>query len=216
VQALLGNEPRRRDLLIEHLHKIQDAADICSDAHLVGARRRNEHGHDRVYEVAALIHHFGIVKDGAAAPAAITVRVCDAVSCEKWPGAQQLLEKLPRILGKNVRVIPCPCVWRRCEPRRWPGRPESAPACDWPSGVAKLVAARAVQATARRNIDYREYRKQGRATDPAGMPAPASANPAAHKAINGDSGLRGLGGAGFPAGRKWKIVRAEPEPRCWR
>ncbi len=210
VQALLRNEPRRRDLLIEHLHKIQDRYGHLSDAHLVALAAEMKLAMTEVYEVASFYHHFDIVKDGAAAPAAITVRVCDSLSCE-MAGARQLLEKLPRILGNEVRVIPAPCV----------GRCEAAPVVvvgqnplphATAEGVAKLVAAKAVKHRPAKYIDYREYRKQGGY----GMLQECLAGKRDYQQLTKvmeDSGLRGLGGAGFPAGRKWKIVRAEPEPR---
>jgi NADH:ubiquinone oxidoreductase subunit F (NADH-binding)/NADH:ubiquinone oxidoreductase subunit E len=210
VRALLKAEPRRRDLLIEHLHKIQDRYGHLSDALLVALAAEMKLAMTEVYEVASFYHHFDIVKDGAAAPAAITVRVCDSLSCE-MAGAQQLLEKLPRILGKDVRVIPAPCV----------GRCESAPVAvvgqnplthATAEGVAKLVAAKAVRHHPGKYIDYREYRDNGGYR----MLQECLSGKRDYQQLTKvmeDSGLRGLGGAGFPSGRKWKIVRAEPEPR---
>jgi formate dehydrogenase len=210
VQSLLKAESRRRDLLIEHLHKIQDRYGHLSDAHLVALAAEMNLAMTEVYEVASFYHHFDIVKDGAGAPAAITVRVCDSLSCE-MAGAQRLLEKLPRILGKEVRVIPAPCV----------GRCESAPVAvvgqnplphATVEGVAKLVAARAVRHHPGNYIGYREYRNNGGYKI---LQECLSGERDYQRLIElmEDSGLRGLGGAGFPAGRKWKIVRAEPEPR---
>jgi formate dehydrogenase beta subunit len=210
IRALLKNEPRRRDLLIEHLHKVQDRYAHLSDAHLVALAAEMRLAMTEVYEVASFYHHFDIVKDGAAAPAAITVRVCDSLSCE-MAGAQQLLEKLPRVLGKDVRVIPAPCV----------GRCESAPVVvvgqnplphASAEGVAKLVAAKAFRHHPAKYIDYREYRNDGGYR----MLQECLSGKRDYQQLTKvmeDSGLRGLGGAGFPAGRKWKIVRAEPEPR---
>ena len=113
VQALLGRKPRRRDLLIEHLHRIQDRFGHISAAHIVALAREMKLALTEVYEVATFYHHFDVVKEGDAAPPALTVRVCDSLSCE-LAGAQPLLEKLQATLGPNVRVIPAPCIGR-CE-----------------------------------------------------------------------------------------------------
>ncbi len=210
VRMLLGKAPRRRDLLIEHLHKIQDRYGALSAAHLTALAAEMEMALAEVYEVASFYHHFDIVKEDDAAPAAITVRVCESLSCE-LAGAKQLLAKLPAILGKNVRVIAAPCV----------GRCETAPVAvigqnPLPhatlDSVKKLVAAKALEHRPGKYIDYRSYRKQGGYA----MLQQCLAGKRDYKILTQameDSGLRGLGGAGFPAGRKWKIVRAEPEPR---
>ncbi|MGH7184721.1 MAG: NAD(P)H-dependent oxidoreductase subunit E, partial [Pseudomonadota bacterium] len=113
VKALLGNEPRRRDLLIEHLHKIQDRFGCLADRHLVALAEEMKLAMTEVYEVATFYHHFDVVKDGAAAPPAITVRVCDSIACE-LAGAHGLLEALPKLLGPDVRVLAAPCIGR-CE-----------------------------------------------------------------------------------------------------
>ena len=116
VRALLGAAPRRRDLLIEHLHKIQDKFGHLSAAHIVALASEMNLAMTEVYEVATFYHHFDVVKEGDAVPQAITVRVCDSVACE-MAGAKELLQKLPGILGKDVRVIPAPCIGR-CESER--------------------------------------------------------------------------------------------------
>jgi formate dehydrogenase beta subunit len=117
VRALLGDEPRRRDLLIEHLHKIQDRFGHVSAVHIVALASEMNLAMTEVYEVATFYHHFDVIKEGETVPPAITVRVCDSVACE-IAGAKELLSKLPAILGRDVRVIPAPCI----------GRCESAPA----------------------------------------------------------------------------------------
>ena len=111
VQALLGDESRQRDLLIEHLHKINDRYGHLAAAHLAALAQEMRLALTEVYEVATFYHHFEVVKEGERAPAAITVRVCDSISCE-LAGAQELLKKLS--FGAGVRVIPAPCVGR-CE-----------------------------------------------------------------------------------------------------
>jgi len=210
VRALLGNEPRRRDLLIEHLHKIQDRYRQLSSAHLAALAQEMKLSQAEVFEVASFYHHFDIVKEGQAAPPPLTVRVCDSLSCE-LAGAKDLLARLPAILGGEVRVIPAPCV----------GRCETAPVVvvgqnplpnATPDAVKTAVSAAKTICPPTRYIGYQAYRKAG------GYATLA-------KCLNGKldredvfktmehSGLRGLGGAGFPAGRKWRIVWAEPAPR---
>src|SRR5688500_10508249 len=113
VLALLGDAPRRRDLLIEHLHKIQDRFGCLAARHLVALAAEMKMAMAEVYEVATFYHHFDVVKDDDTPPPAVTVRVCDSISCE-LAGAQDLLGKLKETLGSRVRVIPAPCVGR-CE-----------------------------------------------------------------------------------------------------
>jgi formate dehydrogenase len=167
-----------------------------------------------VYEVATFYHHFDVVKenpDGSLpAPAALTVRVCDGLSCEMG-GAQQLLERLPALLGREVRVIPAPCV----------GRCEQAPVAvvhQKPVPRATLEAVRAeVQAghftdAPRNYIDFDAYTKEGGYALLRDCMEHRRDLEGVLKTME-DSGLRGLGGAGFPAGRKWRIVRGEAAPR---
>jgi NADH:ubiquinone oxidoreductase subunit E len=111
VLALLGDAPRRRDLLIEHLHKIQDRFGCLSAPHLVALAAEMKLAMAEVYEVATFYHHFDVVKEGEAPPPAITVRVCDSIACE-LAGSQALLTQLPGRLGPGVRVMHAPCVGR--------------------------------------------------------------------------------------------------------
>jgi len=111
--------PRRRDLLIEHLHKIQDRFGCLSAPHLVALAAEMKMAMAEVYEVATFYHHFDVVKDGDAPPA-ITVRVCDSIACD-IAGSRELLDRLPGLLGPNVRVLHAPCVGR-CENRSGGGR----------------------------------------------------------------------------------------------
>ncbi len=210
VQALLGDEPRRRDLLIEHLHKIQDRYAQLSAAHLVALAAEMKMALAEVYEVATFYHHFDVIKEGDAAPAAITVRVCDSLACE-LAGARGLLEKLPAILGRDVRVISAPCVGR-CETAPVAVVGQNALPHATPDGVKKLVAAKAVTQKPGKCIVYAEYRKNGGYRILEQCLAGARDYRELTQTME-DSSLRGLGGAGFPAGRKWKIVRAEAEPR---
>jgi formate dehydrogenase len=215
VRALLGDAPRRRDLLIEHLHKIQDRYGCLSAPHLVALADEMRMSMAEVYEVATFYHHFDVIKEGGAPPPAITVRVCDSLACE-LAGAHKLLERLPALLGKDVRVLHAPCV----------GRCETAPVAvvgqnPIPNAtseqVSEAVAAGLVThpetgVVTPRHIDYLAYRAAGGYALAASCFA-GERKPAEVIALMEDSGLRGLGGAGFPAGRKWKIVAAERAPR---
>src|SRR3981081_3700349 len=113
VQALLGDAPRRADLLIEHLHRVQDRYGHLSAAHLAALAREMRLALTEVYEVATFYHHFDVVKEGETAPPALTVRVCDSISCALF-GAEAWAESLSKTLGKDVRVLHAPCVGR-CE-----------------------------------------------------------------------------------------------------
>lgn len=113
VQALLGRMPRRPDLLIECLHLLQDTYRAVHARHLAALAAELKMSQAEVYEVATFYHHFDVLREGEGAPAELTVRVCDTLSC-KMAGADDLLKKLPGILGTKVRVIPAPCVGR-CE-----------------------------------------------------------------------------------------------------
>ena len=113
VLALLGDAPRRRDLLIEYLHKIQDRYGCLHARHLVALADALKMAMAEVYEVATFYHHFDVIKEGDSPPPAITVRVCDSISCE-LAGSRELLATLHNRLGARVRVKPAPCVGR-CE-----------------------------------------------------------------------------------------------------
>jgi formate dehydrogenase beta subunit len=210
VQALLGHESRQRDLLIEHLHKLQDHFGHLSAAHMTALAQEMKLAQTEVYEVATFYHHFDVVHDGEQAPASLTVRVCDGLSCE-MAGAKDLLARLPSILGKDVRVIHAPCV----------GRCEQAPVAVVHQNPVLYATAEAVQAkVAAKDVwhhpdayaDYESYKEQ-------------DGYKLAQECYGGlrdvesiiktmeHSGLRGLGGAGFPTGRKWRIVKGYEGPR---
>nr|MDP2191567.1 NAD(P)H-dependent oxidoreductase subunit E [Rhodoferax sp.] len=210
VQALLGDESRQADLLIEHLHKIQDRFGHLSAAHLAALAQEMRLAQTEVYEVATFYHHFDVVKEGEAAPAALTVRVCDGLSCE-MAGARDLLAKLPKILGRDVRVIAAPCIGR-CEqaPAAVVGQnPVAHATCDT---IAARVRAKAVTHAPEGFIDQAAYQAAGGYALLKDCIAGKRDIESVIKTME-DSGLRGLGGAGFPAGRKWRIVRAEAGPR---
>jgi len=111
IRELLGDSPRRRDLLIECLHLIQDHYGCLSAPHLVALADELKMAMAEVYEVATFYHHFDVIKEGDAKPPAITVRVCDSISCE-LAGSLELLKNLPVLFGKDVRVLHAPCVGR--------------------------------------------------------------------------------------------------------
>ena len=210
VQALLGSAPRRRDLLIEHLHKIQDSYGCISAAHIVALAREMALATVEVYEVASFYHHFDIVKDGDVTPPAITVRVCDSLSCE-LAGSRLLLEKLRTTLGTNVRVIPAPCIGR-CEqaPAAVVGQNPVAHATS--ERIAAAVQKSDTRCAVAKYTGFAEYRKNGGyrlAVECLGGKRDAED---IIKTME-DSSLRGLGGAGFPTGRKWRILRGERGPR---
>ena len=210
VRALLGDEPRRRDLLIEHLHRINDRYGHLSAAHLAALAEEMQLSQTEVYEVATFYHHFEVVKEGGAPPPALTVRVCDSIACE-LAGSGELLEMLPGILGKDVRVLHAPCV----------GRCEVAPVVvvgQNPIGnagvedVKRAVASKDVSCKETRYIDLAVYKKGGGYKLIFDCLAGKYTREELTKIME-DSGLRGLGGAGFPVGRKWKSVAGEPAPR---
>ena len=210
VVDLLGSEPRRRDLLIEHLHKIQDRYGHLSAAHLTALAYEMRLTPAEVYEVATFYHHFDIVKEGDAVPAPITVRVCESIACH-LAGSGKLLDELKAQFGPDVRALAAPCIGR-CDaaPAAFVGKNAIDRASA--SSITDAVTARQTEPRIPAYIGYSGYRDNG------GYQAYRSC-------LNGTrtvddviatveaSGLRGLGGAGFPSSKKWQFVRKEPAPR---
>ncbi len=236
VRARLGAGPHRRDLLIEHLHVLNDSFGALHDRHLVALAKDMNIPMAEVYEVATFYHHFEVLKGDATAPG-LTVRVCDGLSCT-LAGAQDLLARLPTILGRDdVRVVAAPCIGR-CEQApavvvhqnpvpfatlESVAQAVSAQAKDHPAAAsnaqfdAAALAAKPVSPTsgiesAPAYVGLDAYLAQGGYALATALAAGSQDPEHIVKAME-DSGLRGLGGAGFPAGRKWRIVRDQPAPK---
>ncbi|WP_306120911.1 MULTISPECIES: NAD(P)H-dependent oxidoreductase subunit E [unclassified Roseitalea] len=211
VRRLLGDAPRRRDLLIEHLHRLQDAHGCLSAPHLRALAEEMRLSQAEVYEVASFYDHFDVVREGEQEPAPLTIRVCESVSC-MLAGCEEVLAALGRRADPElIRVARAPCM----------GRCASAPAARIGDREVDRATADTLLGLARagrtgvvlpRYAALDAYRAGGgyalwqrvRAGDP---------DPETLIATLSDAGLRGLGGAGFPAGRKWSIVRSYPGPR---
>jgi formate dehydrogenase beta subunit len=214
IQSLLdthfGAVPRRRDLLIEYLHCIQDAFGQLSAAHLAALAEDLKMAMAEVYEVATFYHHFDVVKEGVPAPAALTVRVCNTLSCS-MAGSDELLARLAASLGAEVRVIPAPCIGRCAEaPAVCVGQNAFGNAT--PEAVTRSVKQQQIKAPPTAHVGYAAYLAAGGyQTWRACLDGKRELESVLKSMEN--AGLRGLGGAGFPVGRKWRIVRAEPAPR---
>ena len=210
VQDLLGDRPRRRDLLIEFLHLIQDAYGCLSAAHMRALAEEMRLSQAEIYEVATFYAHFDVVKEGAPAPPALTIRVCDSLSCE-LAGAQQLKAALEDGLDPSeVRVLRAPCM----------GRCDTAPVLELGHNhidhatVEKVEAAIAAGNTHAHVPDYQSYAAY--VADGGYAELLALRDAGDWEAVQDKvlaSGLRGLGGAGFPSGKKWGFVRGNAGPR---
>ncbi|MCI3952065.1 MAG: Respiratory-chain dehydrogenase domain 51 kDa subunit [Burkholderiales bacterium] len=210
VQALLGDAPRRRDLLIEYLHRIQDRYGCISAAHMAALAREMGLAMAEVYEVATFYHHFDVVKEEDKAPPPLTVRVCDSLSCE-MAGANELIGALKAALGAGVRVVPAPCVGR-CEQAPVAVVGQNPLAGATVESVRSAATAKQIRCPVGQYIDYAAYRSDGGYKLAAACLSGKRDAETVIKTME-DSALRGLGGAGFPAGRKWRIVKDEPAPR---
>jgi formate dehydrogenase beta subunit len=210
VQALLGDTPRERSLLIECLHRIQDAKGYLPASHLVALAHELRLAMTEVYEVATFYHHFDVVDANETPPPPVTVRVCETLSCQ-MAGARALHDALVAQGDANVRVLYAPCIGRCAEaPAAVVGRNPIDRATR--ERVAEAVAARATEPPLPSYTGYAAYRKGGGYATLVDCVEGRRSVDAVIAELD-HSALRGLGGAGFPAGRKWKIVRSEPAPR---
>jgi NADH:ubiquinone oxidoreductase subunit F (NADH-binding)/NADH:ubiquinone oxidoreductase subunit E len=210
VQRLLGDAPRDRSLLIEYLHRIQDARGYLPASYLVALAQEMKLAMTEVYEVATFYHHFDVVDAEQAPPPPVTVRVCETLSC-KMAGADALRDALLAHGDANVRVIGAPCIGR-CEqaPAAVVGRNAIGEAT--PQKILAAIAAGQTEAMPPSYVDYAAYRRDGGYRTLVDCVEGRRSVDAVIAEMESSS-LRGLGGAGFPAGRKWKIVRAEEAPR---
>ena len=212
IRALLTDRPRRRDLLIEHLHLIQDQYGYISAPHLAALAAEMKMALTEVYEVATFYAHFDVVKEGETPPPPVTVRVCDSLSCA-MAGAEKLLKDLPGKLGRDVRVVRAPCMGA-CDraPVAAVGHVQTFKAT--PDNVAAAVKAKPHAHAWTPGADFAAYQKAGGYALLKACLTDKRTRDDLIKIVS-DAGLRGLGGAGFPTGRKWSLVRAEPAPRLF-
>ena len=210
VRALLGDAPRRRDLLIEHLHRIQDAYHQISAAHLAALADEMRLAFAEVFEVATFYAHFDVVREADPAVPPITIRVCDGLPC-MMAGAEALLDSCDGAFGPSVRVVRAPCV----------GLCDQAPVAEVGHHFVHRADRAALEAAVEAGdthphipayVDYDAYRSAGGYALLDRMRAGELSADAVLDTLD-EAGLRGLGGAGFPTGRKWRSVRAEPGPR---
>ncbi|WGS22219.1 MULTISPECIES: NADH-ubiquinone oxidoreductase-F iron-sulfur binding region domain-containing protein [unclassified Bradyrhizobium] len=210
VEQLLGNRPRQRDMLIEFLHLIQDRYHQISAAHLAALADEMKLSFAEVFETATFYAHFDVVKEGEPDIAPLTIRVCDSLTCAML-GSEQLLQDLQSAAGPGIRVVRAPCV----------GRCDTAPAAEVGHNFIDHATVDNVLATAKAQdthahlpsyIDYDTYVADGGYRLLNRLRSGELAKEGLLKALD-DASLRGLGGAGFPTGRKWRAVLGEPGPR---
>ncbi|PSL19201.1 NAD(P)H-dependent oxidoreductase subunit E [Shimia abyssi] len=210
IQALLGDRPRRRDLLIEFLHLVQDAHGHLSAAHISALAAEMKLAQAEIYEVATFYAHFDVVGEGETPPPELTIRVCDSLSCE-MAGAEQLQKALEDGLDpEQVRVVRAPCM----------GRCDMAPVLELghnhidhatPEKVAAAIATGDTHAHVPDYDALASYQADGGYGKLAELRADGNWETVQETVLS--SGLRGLGGAGFPSGKKWGFVRMNEGPR---
>ncbi|WP_170367915.1 NAD(P)H-dependent oxidoreductase subunit E [Ruegeria arenilitoris] len=210
IQRLLGDRPRRRDLLIEFLHLIQDTHGHISSDHIAALAVEMRIGQAEIYETATFYAHFDVVKEGETPPPALTIRVCDSLSCE-MAGAQQLKKALEDGLDPSeVRVLRAPCM----------GRCDTAPVLEighnhidhaTPEKVQAAVAAGDTHAHLPDYETFATYVESGGYAKLKELREGGDWEEVQEQVLA--SGLRGLGGAGFPSGKKWGFVRMNDGPR---
>ena len=204
VKSLLANRPRQKDLLIEFLHLIQDKYGYLSAQHLCALAEELKLSMAEVYEVASFYAHFDIVKEDETPPPKLTIRVCDSLSCE-LAGAQKLREELQNGLDPNeVRVLRAPCM----------GRCDTAPTLEIghnhidfasPEKVKAAISEQHFHCSIPKYEGFQDYFSNGGYQTLLDLRLEGDWEDIQNKIL--DSGLRGLGGAGFPSGKKWGFVR---------
>jgi len=210
IRELLGDRSRQGDMLIEHLHLIQDTYGCIHKRHLHALAEEMRLPMAVAYEVASFYAHFDVIEDDEPAPPPLTIRVCDGIACE-MAGAHDILDQLPRAVGEHVRVVRAPCV----------GRCDTAPVaevghtfvdgCDVQS-LARAAERGETEPEIPEHIAFDDYVAGGGYTVLRECLNGQRAPDDVIQALS-DSKLRGLGGAGFPTGMKWGIVRKQTYPR---
>ncbi len=210
VTRLLGEGPYQRDMLIEYLHLIQDAEGCLPAGHMQALGEELKIPMAEVYEVASFYAHFDIVRDGEERPAPVTIRVCESLSC-MMAGAEQIIAELGKKAPDNVRILRAPCM----------GRCDTAPVCEaGHKHLDRIDAGMVLKSVEEGHLhpdipaynNFTSYEKSGGYTI---LKDCLSGKQQVEKVVEllSGAGLRGLGGAGFPTGRKWGLVRAEDKPR---
>ncbi|MCX8953907.1 NAD(P)H-dependent oxidoreductase subunit E [Ruegeria sp. NA] len=210
ITRLLGDRPRRRDLLIEFLHLIQDEHGHISADHIAALAVEMRIGQAEIYETATFYAHFDVVKEGETPPPVLTIRVCDSLSCE-MAGAQQLQKALEDGLDPaEVRVVRAPCM----------GRCDTAPVLEighnhidhaTPEKVQSAIAAGDTHAHLPDYETFTAYEANGGYAKLKDLRNGGNWEEVQETVLA--SGLRGLGGAGFPSSKKWGFVRMNEGPR---
>ncbi len=208
VAAALGDAPRRRDLLIEHLHALQDRHGALREGHLLALAEALRLAPVEVFEVATFYAHFDVLADDAPAPAPLTVRVCESLPCA-MAGSTRLLQALREAPPQGARILAAPCM----------GACHRAPACAVDHALVEHATPQRVAMAVRGDVpalpsppSLANYRARG-GYSVLEQALSGALTPETMLARVEAAGLRGLGGAGFPAWRKWKLVLSRPGPR---
>ncbi len=210
IRQILGDAPRTPEMLIEHLHKIQDHYHHISNRHILALSIDMQLPMAEVYETATFYHHFDVLEANEPPPPTKTVRVCESLTCEMF-GAKELINNLKSEEMDNVRIQSVPCV----------GRCSAAPVAVVGTNpiesadttkIKNAINSDELEANEPNCIGYTDYRKNG------GYQTLIDCVESKYERENiisllENSELRGLGGAGFPTGRKWRILSEQPAPK---